>query len=353
MTDSCAVALDLFFDKSEEEICTYRFKLTSTEVDQLRAQGELAVDYLSTKGVTPQVMQNMMRLAFLYYDKGAYVDAAEILSFCKAVTGAGLVRDNLLWGKLLCDTASTNWASAIAVADEIRNNQNFVGRFETKNTTTTRSRAWLLHWVLFPFFKGSIQGTEHLLQYVFDNRPNDTNRTNADPKMFELYRSVVESACPHLLRYICAAVLLNRSRQHHFRHTATMTEQIYEYSDALTRLVQLIHRSALEEALDLLPEVEELLDLDYFLCDLKNDILESARSVIFQRYIAIHTVVSIPYVAGKLGVSKEEAEIWLVNLISSSRQRAKVDSVNEQLRMMPTVHPVESTMLEKLESVRH
>lgn len=335
-------ALDAFFDLQPEGApSTYQFNLTATKVEQLRHQGELSMDYLVDKmGLTPTIMKAVLQLAYLYYEKGSMEDASELLTLCQSVTGGDLDAKSVMWGKLMCDTGACNWQSAMEVASQIRKNQKADDEelFRHSTTTTTRDRVWLLHWVLFPFFKGGNQNSVQLLYYVFDYHANF------------VYRSVVETVCPHYLRYICAAVLLNRTRHQNFRNAASMAESIYEYSDPLTELVKAIQRPALDKALDLLPQVQELVSMDYFLCDHEVDIIGNAKRLIFQKLMAIHTVVSIPFVAEKLGCSQSEAEMWLANLVSESKQRAKVDSVNSLLHVEPQARPVEVIAYDKLDS---
>ncbi|CCW68604.1 unnamed protein product [Phytomonas sp. Hart1] len=335
-------ALDEFFEGSDNEDYTYQFKLTASEVEQLRTQSELSYDYLRTKkGITRAVMQAVMELAFLYYDKASYGDASELLALCQCVSGYDLPSEIIIWGKLMCDTGACNWQSAIEMAATIRKNQNSDEEeiFRQANATTIQARAWLLHWVLFPFFKGGSQYPVQLLSYIFDHRSDN------------IYQSVIETLCPHYLRYVCAAVLLNYTRHSNFKAAAAMTENIYEYSDALTKLIGLIQKFDFEGALELLPEVEKVVQEDFFLCDLEDCLMSKAKRLIFQRYMSLHMVVSIPYVADKLGMSKADAEVWLVNLISDSKQRAKVDSVNEQLNVEPQTRAADALVYDKLESI--
>lgn len=70
----------------------------------------------------------------------------------------------------MCDTGARNWRSAIDIAAQIQKLQNAdeSEMFRQDSKTTVRQRAWLLHWILFPFFKGGSQYPVNLLFYVFD-----------------------------------------------------------------------------------------------------------------------------------------------------------------------------------------
>lgn len=333
-------ALDLFFDvELDGANSRYQFNVTNTKIEQSRHQGEMSEGFLRDKGITQEVMRAVLELAYLYYEKASMEEASELLTLCQHVTGYDLDADSILWGKLMCDCGAGNWQSAIEIAGVIRKNQKAEEEgFRRLAGTTVRARVWLLHWVLFPYFKGGNQNSVNLLFLVFDYHSN------------YIYRSVVETACPHYLRYICAAVLLNRTRYQNFRFAAAMAESVYEYRDALTELVASIHRPNLERALDLLPEVSQLVQNDYFLCDHEADIIGNAKRIIFQKLMSIHTVISIPYAAGKLGCSQAEAEVWLANLVSESKQRAKVDSVNGLLNVEPQSRPVEVQVYDRLDS---
>lgn len=337
-------ALDEFFEMSEDANYTYQFKLTETEIAERRTQGELSHEYLTEKkGITHAVMSAIFRLAFLYYDTAAYGDASELLALCQCVSGYDtLPANSILWGKLMSDIGACNWQSAMRVAEEVRrlHNASEEDLFGVPNTTTIRARVWLLHWVLFPFFKGGMQYSLQLLYLVFDYRHD------------QAYRKVVETVCPHYLRYICAAVLLHRTRLGNFVSTAELVENIYEYSDPMTQLVGFIHKASFEEAIGILPAVRDMIRNDYFLSDYEDELLENSKRMIFQKYMSLHSVVSIPYVAQQLDMSKEETEIWLVNLISESvKHRAKVDSVNEQLNVEPQGRSLENLIFEKLDTV--
>ncbi|KEG08336.1 putative eukaryotic translation initiation factor [Trypanosoma grayi] len=337
-------ALDEFFERNEAENSTYQFKLTASEVDALRSNRELSRDVLEGKGITRDVMGAIMELAYLHYDAARYTDASELLSLCHCVAGYELEQGALLWGKLVSDTCTCNWPSAIAVAEKLRRQQNAdvfeEDIFRVASTTTTTERVWLLHWVLFPFFKGGNQYSAHLLNFVFDFKTNF------------VYQSVVETVCPHYLRYICAAAILNKQRRSALRSAAAMVANVYEYSDPLTRLVHaIVNRQSFEDALALLPEARATALSDYFLNLHANGIVENAKRLIFARYMTTHCVVSIPYMAEKLDMTPADAEVWLANLISETKQRAKIDSVAEQMVVGSQVRSVHQTVLDRLEVV--
>ncbi|RHW68125.1 eukaryotic translation initiation factor [Trypanosoma brucei equiperdum] len=343
-------ALDMFFEQNVSDNCTYQLCLTESRIDELRGKGELSRGFLEKEGITPKVMTAVMDLAFLYYDAARYGDASELLSLLQCVTGYELGESKLLWGRLVCDTCSCRWPSAIAAAEKLWKQQGADGSENKSGKTTLRGdngtsvteRVWLLHWALFPFFKGGNQYSTHLLNIVFDNKTDS------------IYQCVVETVCPHYLRYICAAAILNTHRRSALRRAAEMVGRIYEYSDPLTQLVrEITNYRSFEDTLELLPKVSELAQGDYFLNLNADNLVENAKRLIFTQYVVTHSVVSIPYMAERLEMSAAGAEVWLADLISETKQRAKIDAVTGQMFVGSQVRSVHQTVLDRLEPVDH
>lgn len=333
-------ALDQFFDNSGGLESTYQLKYSTADLDNMRKQGELSLEYLQPKyGINQKVMHAVLELAYLYYDKASYIDAAELLVLCNNLNGFNLPIQTVLWGRLMCETLAGYYGSAKTVANLIRNEQNGVseGTFRPVASTTVRARVWLLHWILFPFFKGGAQYPGELHMWVFGNYNT-------------AYREVIETVCPYYTRYVCAAALLNQHRSRNIRLQADLVKSVsHSYSDALTRTIAAVRANDLESALDLLPAVRQLISEDYFLCDFQDTLIDKIERLIFQRYVAIHSCVSFEYVASKLKMDVEEAEVWLVGLVSDTKQRGKVDSVQKQLNVEPQAKTIEQQVFDQLE----
>jgi PCI domain len=74
----------------------------------------------------------------------------------------------------------------------------------------------------------------------------------------------------------------------------------------------------------------------------QDDFMENARLLVFETYCRIHQCIDLQMLADKLGMDKQAAETWVVNLIRNARLNAKIDSKVFLLLAvaahLPTVH---------------
>ena len=67
-------------------------------------------------------------------------------------------------------------------------------------------RTWFIHWSLFVYFNHP-KGRDDLVQLFLSSSSNSANnQTNA-------YLNTLQTASPHLLRYLAAAVIINPKRK--------------------------------------------------------------------------------------------------------------------------------------------
>lgn len=194
----------------------------------------------------------------------------------------------------------------------------------------------------------------------------------------------------HLLRYLAAAVVINKRRRSAIKDVIRVIEQeAYEYSDPITQFLDaLFVQYDFEGAQQKLLLCEQLIENDYFLTAIKEvcyppsalvsgcvlpgwtvlasplvcckplwcslvhaasragslwerlhscnavrtwdvvlqEFVESARLFIFETYCKIHQCIDMKMLASKLNMDDEAAEKWIVNLIRSARLNAKIDS---------------------------
>lgn len=146
-------------------------------------------------------------------------------------------------------------------------------------------RTWLLHWALFPFFNH--EGSRDALTELFFS---------------PAYINTIQTLCPWLLRYLTAAVVTGRSRS---RNTNAYSKQLkdltrivkqegYEYSDPLTDFVKALNIDFdFEQAQTKLGEAEQILAEDFFLRNLTDSFVDSARHLISESYCKIHQRIDI------------------------------------------------------------
>ena len=70
-------------------------------------------------------------------------------------------------------------------------------------------RAWLIHWGLFVFFNHP-KGRDALIDMV----------------MQPLYLNAVQTVCPHILRYLATAVIINKKRRSVLKELIKVVQQV-------------------------------------------------------------------------------------------------------------------------------
>ncbi|KAK1021569.1 eukaryotic translation initiation factor 3 subunit E, partial [Friedmanniomyces endolithicus] len=103
-------------------------------------------------------------------------------------------------------------------------------------------------------------------------------------------------------------------------------QEQYEYSDPVTAFVKALYVDFdFEEAQKRLSEADEILRADFFLANSADTFLDAARHLISESYCKIHQRIDIKDLSMRLGLSSDEGEKWIVNLIRDTRVDAKID----------------------------
>lgn len=181
-------------------------------------------------------------------------------------------------------------------------------------------RSWVLHWSLFLSF-ALPQGSSSLLELVFGN---------------DKYIRVVQTRAPWLLRYLSAAVVLSKKREGLKELVRSIDQETDRYSDPVTEFVRRLYSKCdFNGALALLSQLKKLVEVDYFLSgacggeyapNSNVHFVRAARIAVVEAFCKVHSTLDIKEVGDMLEVSSEEAERFLVNLITESRLDAKIDS---------------------------
>ncbi|XP_063934718.1 eukaryotic translation initiation factor 3 subunit E-like [Zophobas morio] len=214
-----------------------------------------------------------------------------------------------LWGKFATEILTENWKSAHEDLLRIRET------LEKKATEFTsvellNQRSWLIHWSLFVFFNYE-KTPEGLVDLLFQSH----------------YLNAIQTACPHILRYLCAAVVLSKRKRHLIGElTRVLEEERGNYDDPLTQFVHYLFVCYdFDEAQKTLRDCETVLRNDFFLYSFQEDFVENARLFIFENYCKVNPRISIKMLAEKLNFDEEKAEVWVVDLICNARLDAKID----------------------------
>ncbi|KAF2350391.1 Proteasome component (PCI) domain [Trinorchestia longiramus] len=143
------------------------------------------------------------------------------------------------------------------------------------------------------------------------------------------YLNAIQTMCPHVLRYLATAVVINKSsRRQALRDLVKVIQQEnYNYSDPITEFLASLYVDfdfdAAQEKLQLCADV---LKNDFFLVACMKDFIDNARLMIFELFCRIHQCISINMLAEKLNMSPPDAERWIVDLIRQAKLDAKIDS---------------------------
>lgn len=298
----------------------------------------------------------MLKVASLLYETGRYREASEFLVFARYVLDESSDKTpSALWGLLASSIMAQQWGQAesaleslrTVVTREIGDEEFKVGNNDDISSTT---RNWMLHWSLFVFFKGGESLTSQFLDIVFDTNVRFNNR-----KLYNQH--TIETAAPHLLRYVAAACLLNRTKRSALYSTLRLIRVCFEYSDDLTTFMDLLLGSVnFDEAFALIPAIEALVQKDYFLCGLRTQIVDGAYKLIYEQYLRTHKAVSIESIAKKLfaganlesAQAKAKAELWIANLIREAKIEAKIDSVAGKVDVSSSCVSIHQRIYEKL-----
>jgi translation initiation factor 3 subunit E len=187
---------------------------------------------------------------------------------------------------------------------------------------------------------------------VFFNHPNGRNGI-IDMFFQERYLNAIQTACPHVLRYLSAAVITNRRRRNILKDLVrAIHTEAHTYSDPITRFLDCLYgRCDFDGAQAQLRECETLLANDFFLVACKDEFLENARLCVFEAYCRIHSCIDLRMLAQKLCLEQEAAEHWIVNLIRNAHLDAKIDSAANQVVLGTRTPSVYQLCIEKTKTL--
>merc|ERR1719430_746445 len=163
------------------------------QIQQSRDSKQL-LDFL-TKGYNfkPEMVDTCYKFAKVQYECGNYSGASEYLYFHRILVQSTDVNYlNGMWGKLASEILMQNWDTAL---DDFNRLRQFIDESVFGSSLQTlQQRTWLIHWSLFVFFNHP-KGREHIIE-LFLYQPQ--------------YLNVIQTMCPHILRYLTTAVITNK-----------------------------------------------------------------------------------------------------------------------------------------------
>lgn len=261
--------------------------------------------------VTMDMMESLYKLAKYRYECGNYSNTTGYLYFYLLVVPTSDKNYlNVLWGKLASEILAQNWDTALEDLNKLRE---FIDSSTSGSALQLlQQRTWLMHWSLFVFFN-HVKGRDAIIE-MFLYRPH--------------YLNAIQTMCPHILRYLATAVIVNRTRRSALKDLVKVIQQeSYTYRDPITEFLEHLYVNFdFDGARQKLHECQTVLFNDFFLLACLEEFVENARLMIFETFCRIHQCISIGMLAEKLNMNPDEAECWIVNLIRNARLDAKIDS---------------------------
>jgi len=301
------------------------FSSNTEEIEKLRSEKNFNAAFLITNQmITQRQIDSLYEFSKLQFECGLYESSLESLSIYLPLSiGPNGEKTekyfSALWGKLAGNILSKNWKEARFDLEELRD---LIDSSKFGNSLDQlQQRSWLLNWSLFVYF----------------NLPDGFSGI-VDLFLQPSYLNALQSTSPHLLRYLTAAVICNTQKRRRSDVTdlvRVLQQEEYEYQDPITDFVKsLLVLFDFEEAQLKLRECEKVLSNDYFLHNSVQGFIENARLFIFETYCRIHRCIDIQMLAEKLSMEdKEQAELWIVNLIRNAKLDAKIDSARGHVIM--------------------
>lgn len=258
----------------------------------------------------PEHLESAYKLAKYLYECGNYQESTSYLYFCLIVMSPNDKNYlNVLWGKLAAEILTLNWTTALEDLTRLRD---YIDNSNFSAIEALQQRTWLIHWSVLVFFNHP-KGRDLIIE-MFLYKP--------------LYLNAIQTMCPHIMRYLATAVVINRTRRNALKDLIKVIQQeSYTYRDPITEFLECLYVNFDFEGARLkLHECQTVILNDFFIAACLNDFVEDARLMIFETFCRIHQCITISMLADKLNMKASEAECWIVNLIRNARLNAKIDS---------------------------
>ncbi|KAK0083008.1 hypothetical protein PV325_009512 [Microctonus aethiopoides] len=283
-----------------------------------------------------EMMDGLVKLAKYRYECGNYsIPTSYLYLYMLIMPPTDKNYLNVLWGKLASEILAQNWETALEDVNKLREyiDSNTIGN----SLHVLQQRTWLIHWSLFVFFN-HVKGRDLIIE-MFLYRPH--------------YLNAIQTMCPHILRYLAAAVIVNRSRRSTLKDLVKVIQQeSYTYRDPITEFLEHLYVNFdFDGAREKLQECQTVVYHDFFLIALLNEFVENARLMIFETFCRIHQCISIGMLADKLNMKPHVAEHWIVNLIRNARLDAKIDSKLGHVIMGGHLASPYQQLVEKIETL--
>jgi len=290
------------------------------------------------------VFDRLLAYAKVQYDCGNYALSNELLKHYRTIVGnaqelptRALV--SAIWGSLASSILNTEFEEAADVIIKLEDHLENAAKMSKKEQLT--QRAWILHWSLFPIFQ-----TENM-------HPSSPVTKILDYLLQEKTLSVISLSCPHLFRYVGAALILHKRLKHLVSSTVWIIDhEVKNYSDPITRFLRALYVEVdFDKAQLELRRCQAVCKGDFFLANHWAEFEENARLLIFETYCRIHQCINIEMISTKLNMEAQDAELWIVKLIQGAKLDARIDSEKGRVVMSKAPPSVYQQVIEKTKNL--
>ena len=303
------------------------------------------------------------------YSLGDYAAASDYLNSFRILSIDPVLTMSAYWGKLVAsileeapEGEEKDWDACVAELKVLRDDIEAQKHSRPPAVQLQQRVAWL-HWSLFVYFRHSnkVKGMQALL----DSWTEATMEPGAGDKRRAHYLDAIQSAAPWLLRYLVTAAVLahqgpikvstayHQNAQSQGRRALlsprlylilrVVEQEKYQYADVITEFFRLLIGSVdFEGATACLKRAsEDVLNVDYFTHGVRAEFVDRARHFMSEVYCRIHHKIDIADLSSRLGLSADEGERWIVELVRDARLDAKIDlqkNIVTMNKMAPSVH---------------
>ncbi|KAM9990292.1 hypothetical protein ACTFIY_006352 [Dictyostelium cf. discoideum] len=273
--------------------------------------------------ITPEILDSIYRFSKLLFEIGQYGSAREHLEIFLQLSPTHQNKDkrlSALWGILESDILSLNWGQAVGDISPLQD------QIDSNGTPVEQlgQRAWLIHRALFVYFYNP-ESRSSLVDLLLEDK----------------YLNAIQTTCPHILRYLAVAIIVNKKKQQSnvFQRilnalVRVVEQEAYVYRDPITQFISsLFVKFNFEDAQAQLILCEKVLKNDFFLNTCVDEFMENARVCVFETYCNILESIDIDMLCKNLRIDPESSEKWIVEAIRNTRFSAKIDSANNQIKM--------------------
>jgi len=176
-------------------------------IEQLKAEKKWTLrDLEASHGVAPESLDTLYKYAKFQFDCGNYSGAADILFHYRTFSVNAEKTFSSIWGKFAAEILMQNWE--MAYGDMFKLKEMIDANTTTEPLVQLQQRTWLIHWSLFVFF-------------------NHPNGKNGIIELFfqEKYLNTIQTTCPHILRYLTAAVITNKRKRSSLKDLVKVIQQ--------------------------------------------------------------------------------------------------------------------------------